>query len=126
MQPADALVTWLGLMTERELADLTAALDWLATHLDWSERPRIVPFLQALDTLAVTEQRRRSDPTLEMTGVADAVGLALATLDRLDLQSLLRSWLRLARNREKDASEPVSRFHTAVSDLLTRELASRL
>lgn len=126
MQPADALLTWLGLMTPAELARLTATFDWATVHLNWSERPKIASFLNALDALVVGEQARRSDHTHDLDSAAFGVSLAMAALDKGDLQVMLRSWSRLARNRENDASEPLGRFHTAVSDLLTRELAARI
>lgn len=131
IQRSDALVTWLGLMTAAELAELAGALDWCAVHLDWSARPRVVGFLHALDALVVGEQRRRLDSATALAGRErehehEPVGRALATLDRADLQELLRAWRRLARNRDRDASEPVGRFHTAVGDLLARELAARI
>jgi hypothetical protein len=126
MQPTDALATWLGLMTAAELADLAASYDWTAVHLDWSARPQIAGFLTAVDALVIAEQRRRVNPAGDIAAAADSVALALLSLDKGDLQILLRSYRRMARNREKDASEPVQRFHIAVGDLLAYELAARL
>jgi hypothetical protein len=123
MQQVDALTTWLSLMTPRELDDLAASYDWSGVHLDWSARPKIAIFLDTLDGLIVSERQRRP---VAVESAAWAVAAALSALDRGDLQYLLRSYLRLARNRERDASEPIQRFHAAVGDLLTRELESRL
>jgi hypothetical protein len=125
MESAGALNTWLSLMTPTELAELAASYDWTAAHLDWSDHPRIATFLQALDALIVTEQRRRHDPLAPSSAAAQAASDAMTALSRTDLQILGRAYLRLARNRERDASEPVQRFHAAVSDLLAQTLAGR-
>ena len=124
--PAEALNVWLGLLTPRELAELAASYDWTAVHLDWSARPRVAAFLQALDALIVTEQRRRHDPAAPVAQAAQAVAEAMAILPTPDLLVLNRAYLRLARNRQRDASEPLQRFHAAVSDLLEQELAARV
>lgn len=126
MRTTQSLQTWLGLMTPEELAELALSYGWLSAHLDWSERPGVSEFLNALDTLVVVEQHRRLG---HMPNVDDAVftaDLALAALQRLDVQDLVRSYRRLALNRQKDASEPLQRFHTAVGDLLEQELAERM
>jgi len=49
----------------------------------------------------------------------------MASLERRDIQDLFRSYRRLARNRARDASEPVERFHAAVGDLLSAALVAR-
>ena len=127
MMPATAsLRTWLGLMTPDELNDLAMSYGWTASHLDWRERPRVSEFLNALDTLIVSEQQRRLGQTAAIDDALSAADLALAALDRLEVQDLFRSYRRLALNREKDASEPLQRFHAAVGDLLEQELAKRV
>jgi hypothetical protein len=123
VQSVDALATWLSLMTPRELDELAASYDWTGVHLDWSARPKIAAFLDALDGLIVSQRQGRA---VALESAAWGVAVAISDLDRGDLQYLLRSYLRLARNRERDASEPIQRFHAAVSDLLIRELESRL
>lgn len=125
--PATAsLRTWLGLMTPDELNDLAMSYGWTASHLDWRERPRVSEFLNALDTLIVSEQQRRLGQTAAIDDALSAADLALAALDRLEVQDLFRSYRRLALNREKDASEPLQRFHAAVGDLLEQELTKRV
>lgn len=127
MMPATAsLRTWLGLMTPDELNDLAMSYGWTASHLDWRERPRVSEFLNALDTLIVSEQQRRLGQTAAIDDALSAADLALAALDRLEVQDLFRSYRRLALNREKDASEPLQRFHAAVGDLLEQELTKRV
>lgn len=126
MRTTESLQTWLGLMTPEELAELATSYGWISAHLDWSERPGVSEFLSALDTLIVTEQHRRLGDASTFDDAVFAADLALAALKRLDVQDLFRSYRRLALNREKDASEPLQRFHTAVSDLLGQELAERM
>jgi hypothetical protein len=134
---ASALMTWIGLMTAEELAGLAASFDRLASYRVSDDREAsratvgVVAFLQALDALLVAEQQRRIDPSAAdttLTGAIDGVSIALGVLDRMQLQALLYSWARIARNREHDpgSSEPVQRFHTAIGDLLHTELATRL
>ncbi len=129
MTDARALGVWIGLMTAGELAQLAGAFAWTASYINWSARPAVDTFLQALDALMIAEQRRRvGTQTILDDAAFDGVAGALAWLTTADVQVLLHSWTRIARNRERDdaSSEPIQRFHTAVSDLLHVELASRL
>jgi hypothetical protein len=125
---ASPLRTWIELMTADELAELAASFAWTTSYVDWSARPAIVAFLQSLDALIIAEQRRRADADTTLDETVDGVTGALSWLAKTDVQVLLHSWTRIARNRERDqsSSEPVQRFHTAVSDLLHAELARRL
>lgn len=116
-------------MTTDELAQLAAAFAWTAGYINWSARPAVDAFLQSLDALVIAEQRRRVGKQATLDDAAlDGVSGALAWLTTADVQVLLHSWTRIARNRERDhtSSEPIQRFHTAVSDLLHVELATRL
>lgn len=114
------LAVWLNLLTPAELDDLAGEYDWVETHLDWHARPAIVAFLEAIDELIIEQRRGLLSP--EALDLADA---AIAGLARRDIQDLFRSYRRLARNRERGASEPVQRFHAALSDLLAAALAAR-
>lgn len=126
MRATESLRTWLSLMTTAELDELAASFGWTTTHLSQRIRPRVVDVLQALDTLIVAEQHRRLDQPRAFDIALAELDVALTTLERLDVQDLFRSFRRLARNREKDASEPIQRFHAAVSDLLQQELERRV
>lgn len=115
------LAVWLSLLTPAELDELAGEYAWVETHLDWRSRQAIAAVLEAIDALII-EQRR--DHGLSSVAL-DRVDAAIAALSRRDIQDLFRSYRRLARNREKDASEPVQRFHAAVGDLLAAALAGR-
>ncbi len=115
------LAVWLSLLTPAELDELAGEYDWVETHLDWRARPAIAAFLEAIDALIIEQRRGGRVPE----DALDRVDAALAGLARRDIQDLFRSYRRLARNRETDASEPVQRFHAALGDLLAAALAGR-
>lgn len=121
MQADHPLAVWLGLLTPAELDELAGEYGWVETHLDWRARPAIAAVLEAIDDLII-EQRRRGvipRPAIEQ------IEQTMAMLDRRDIQDLFRSYRRMARNRGRDASEPVQRFHAAVGDLLSNLLIER-
>lgn len=115
------LAVWLSLLTPAELDELAGEYAWVETHLDWHARPAIVAFLEAIDALIIEQRRGRRAPAAALDRADDAID----GLSRRDIQDLFRSYRRLARNREKDASEPVQRFHAALGDLLADALAGR-
>ena len=121
MTDAQPLAVWLGLLTPAELDELAGEYAWVETHLDWRLRPAIAAFLEAIDDLIIEQRRGRRVPD----DALDRVDAAIDGLARRDIQDLFRSYRRLARNREKDASEPVQRFHAALGDLLAAALAGR-
>lgn len=126
MRATESLRTWLSLMTTAELDELATSFGWTTTHLSQRTRPQVAAVLHALDTLIVSEQQRRLNQPRALDVALAEMDIALTTLERLDVQDLFRSFRRLARNREKDASEPIQRFHAAVSDLLQQELERRV
>lgn len=115
------LAVWLSLLTPAELDELAGEYAWVETHLDWHARPAIAAFLEAIDALIIEQRRGRRVPAAALDRADDAID----GLSRRDIQDLFRSYRRLARNREKDASEPVQRFHAALGDLLAAALAGR-
>lgn len=119
MNAGRTLVTWLNLLTPTELDELAGEYGWAETHLDWRARPAIITFLEAIDALIIEQRRGQRD----LPAALDRVDAAFDDLGRRDIQDLFRSYRRLARNREKDASEPVQRFHAAIGDLLAEALA---
>lgn len=118
MNAGRTLVIWLNLLTPTELDELAGEYGWAETHLDWRARPAIITFLEAIDALIIEQRRGQRD----LPAALDRVDAAFDDLGRRDIQDLFRSYRRLARNREKDASEPVQRFHAAIADLLAEAL----
>lgn len=126
MRATESLRTWLSLMTTAELDQLASSFGWTTAHLSGTTRPRVADVLQSLDTLIVAEQQRRLGQPRAIDVALAELDATLATLERLDVQDLFRSFRRLALNREKDASEPIQRFHAAVGDVLQQELARQV
>ena len=121
MQADHPLAVWLGLLTPAELDELAGEYDWVETHLDWRTRPAVAAVLEAIDDLIIEQRRRRAIPLPAI----ERIEQTMASLERRDIQDLFRSYRRLARNRARDASEPVERFHAAVGDLLSDLLIER-